>query len=48
MALTTSVLVRVLRFLKAWSELWPSYNWYYETDEQRYYNGTEPWNEWRF
>jgi hypothetical protein len=28
-------------------QLWPSYNWYYETDERRYYNGAELWNEFR-
>jgi hypothetical protein len=28
-------------------QLWPSYNWYYETDEQKYYNGAELWNEFR-
>jgi hypothetical protein len=28
-------------------QLWPSYNWYFETDEQRYYNGPELWNEFR-
>jgi hypothetical protein len=28
-------------------QLWPSYNWYYETDEKRYYNGPELWNEFR-
>jgi hypothetical protein len=28
-------------------QLWPSYNWYYETDEQKYYKGAELWNEFR-
>jgi hypothetical protein len=28
-------------------ELWPSYNWFYETNERRYYNGAELWNEFR-
>jgi hypothetical protein len=28
-------------------QLWPSYNWYYESDEQRYYEGAELWNEFR-
>jgi len=28
-------------------QLWPSYNWYYENVEQRYYNGAELWNEFR-
>lgn len=26
-------------------QLWSSYNWYYETDEKRHYNGAELWNE---
>jgi hypothetical protein len=28
-------------------QLWPSYNWSYESDEKRYYNGAELWNEFR-
>jgi hypothetical protein len=28
-------------------QLWPSYNWYYETVEKRYYKGAELWNEFR-
>jgi hypothetical protein len=28
-------------------QLWPSYNWFYETNERRYYNGPELWNEFR-
>jgi hypothetical protein len=28
-------------------QLWPSYNWFYETNERRYYNGAELWNEFR-
>lgn len=28
-------------------QLWPSYNWYWETDERRYYKGAELWNEFR-
>jgi hypothetical protein len=28
-------------------QLWPSYNWYYETDEMKYYEGAELWNEFR-
>jgi hypothetical protein len=28
-------------------QLWPSYNWYYEEQEQRYYEGAELWNEFR-
>jgi hypothetical protein len=26
-------------------QLWPSYNWYYEKNEQAYYKGAELWNE---
>jgi hypothetical protein len=28
-------------------QLWPSYNWYYERNEDRYYEGAELWNEFR-
>ena len=28
-------------------QLWPSYNWYYENQEKRYYEGAELWNEFR-
>jgi hypothetical protein len=28
-------------------QLWPSYNWYYENVEKRYYEGAELWNEFR-
>ena len=28
-------------------QLWSSYNWYYESDERRYYEGAELWNEFR-
>jgi hypothetical protein len=28
-------------------QLWPSYNWYYEYDEEKYYPGFELWNELR-
>jgi hypothetical protein len=28
-------------------QLWASYNWYLETDENKYYNGAELWNEFR-
>jgi hypothetical protein len=28
-------------------QLWPSYNWYYENNEDRYYEGAELWNEFR-
>lgn len=26
-------------------QLWPSYNWYWEEDEEKYYAGPEVWNE---
>ena len=29
-------------------QLWPSYNWYWEENEQKYYEGAELWNEFRF
>jgi hypothetical protein len=29
-------------------QLWPSYNWYREFNEQKYYEGAELWNEFRF
>jgi hypothetical protein len=29
-------------------QLWPSYNWYWEENEEKYYPGAELWNEFRF
>jgi hypothetical protein len=29
-------------------QLWPSYNWYWEANEEKYYEGAELWNEFRF
>jgi hypothetical protein len=29
-------------------QLWPSYNWYWEQNEEKYYEGAELWNELRF
>jgi hypothetical protein len=29
-------------------QLWPSYNWYWEQNEEKYYEGAELWNEFRF
>jgi len=29
-------------------QVWPSYNWYWEENEQKYYEGAELWNEFRF
>jgi hypothetical protein len=28
-------------------QLWPSYNWYLEQNEEKYYQGAELWNEFR-
>ncbi len=46
-----SVLIGYRRFiwrgLYAEYTFWPAYNWYYEKNEARYYNGFELWGEFR-